>query len=107
MKKKPHQSDSAIVAKVIGDFFRTRVEFEGRVMSAREAMLLGVYNRSLNGDIDASIELQRMRDECIDDDTPVAGCLVLPESPPLEEFERIAYEQQAKFRERRDADFAD
>ena len=76
------------------------VVYDGQTISKREAQLRLDYVRSLSGDSKASVRLQRVRDRCgLDKMEKQAGCLVVPEAPSLEEFERMAYEQQCQFRE--------
>ena len=69
-------------------------------MSVREAMLRRLQNSSLAGDMDAAAELQNLRDTNKVDGQPVNGCLLLPDQISLEEWERLAAEQQAPFREK-------
>lgn len=86
---------------VLTDLFSQVVTIDGRKMTMRQGMLLVLSNQSLAGDMDAALELQKLRDECgIKDDARLVGYLVVPEPIGDEEFERLAYEQQAPFRER-------
>lgn len=98
-KKKPALPRSDAV--VLTDLLSQEVTIEGRKMTMRQGMLLALSNQSLAGDMDAAMELQKLRDECgIKDDARLVGYLVVPEPLADEEFERLAYEQQAPFREK-------
>lgn len=97
-KKKlmPQRSD----AVVLTDLFSQVVSIDGRKMTMRQGMLLALSNQSLAGDMDAALELQKLRDEYgIKDDARQVGYLIIPEIPE-DEWERMAYEQQAPFREK-------
>lgn len=88
-------------ALVLTDLLSQVVTIEGRKMTMRQGMLLALSNRSLGGDMDAALELQRLRDECgIKGDVVQFGYLLVPEAIPDAEFKRLAYEQQAPFREK-------
>jgi hypothetical protein len=87
--------------EVVESIFSRKVNVDGNSMSTREAMIRRLYNRSLCGDIDASLHLQKLRDDCgLKSDAKPAGCLVLPEQPSAEEYERRVFENQAYAREK-------
>lgn len=98
-KKKPAPPRSDAV--VLTDLLSKVVTIDGRKMTMRQGMLLAYSNQSLAGDMDASLELQRLRDECgIRDDAQQVGYLIVPEPLSEEEFDRLAFEQQAPYREK-------
>jgi hypothetical protein len=76
------------------------IPFEGGEISALEAGIRLLYRRSLEGDVAASIDLQKMRDRCRVEEPMTHGYLVVPEAPPLDVYEKLVYEQQAQYRER-------
>lgn len=88
-------------ADILRDLDAQLIVIDGTPISKREAHLRIVYARALNGDAKASRQLQRVRDACcLDNQDQRVGCLLLPEPfGSLEEFERMAYEQQCQFRE--------
>lgn len=90
---------SGSTSEILAELFSKVVTVEGRKMSMREAMLRNLQSASLGGDMDAAIELQRLRDLNNVEDGRVIGCLLVPEIP-ANEWERLAYEQQAPFREK-------
>ena len=95
------KSEKAPAVPTVLDLVSATVSLDGRTMSVREAQLRVLYNQSLNKDIDAAIELQNLRDACgVDDQPERLGCLLVPEPVTEELFEKLAYEQQAQFRER-------
>lgn len=103
MKKRvtPVSTPTKSAADVLAGLFRTPVKFEDREISAREAYIRALSNESLAENIDSALELQQLRDECgIKDDAQKVGYLIVPEPLSDEEFERLAYEQQAPFREK-------
>jgi hypothetical protein len=97
-KQKTSVQDPA--ADLVADMLEKAIEVDGREMTVREAMLRAIYRKSLGGDISASVELQDLRDRCgVTDGSERVGCLVVPEPIDLEEFSRLAFEQQRPFRE--------
>jgi hypothetical protein len=91
--------------ELLRDIDAETLEFQGRRISRLEAMMRIVYARALKGDVRASEELQRARDRGQVDTPPKkVGCLVVPEPMSLDEWERLAAEQQAPFREKRSDD---
>lgn len=89
-------------ADILRNLDRETVCFNGDEISMLEAGIRLLYARSLNGDLGASLELQRIRDRCGAETVPkAAGCLVVPEAISLEEWTRRAHKQQAPFREQR------
>jgi hypothetical protein len=103
MRRKPKQAQRRAAltsaADVLADLFSTPVKFEDREISAREAYIRALYNESLSEKVDSAIELQQLREACGFKDEAEPGCLVVP-SMTDEEWERLAYEQQAPFREK-------
>ena len=102
-KKQPRkkQSPASDATAIVQSLNSETVELEGRSISRREAHLTFLYVRSIKGDISASVELQRIRAACRADKAPEkAGYLVVPEPVSDRDFERMAFEQQAQFRER-------
>lgn len=89
-------------AEILRDIDAQPVVIDGTTISKREAHLRILYARALTGDSRASKQLQRVRDACgLDKQAHRVGYLLLPESPSsLEEFERMASEQQRQFREK-------
>lgn len=87
-------------ADVLADLFRTPVKFEDREISAREAYIRALSNESLAENMDSALELQQLREACGVEDRKAVGCLVVPGPLSDDEFERLAYEQQAEFREK-------
>ena len=88
---------------ILRDLDRETISFNGDEISMLEAGIRLLYSRSLNGDIGATFELQRIRDRCGAETVPkAAGCLVVPQPISLEEWTRRAYKQQAPFREKQD-----
>lgn len=102
-KIRPPTSDTNVpprAADILRNLDCETVELNGVQMTMLEAGIRLLYARSLKGDIRASFDLQRMRDRCSADTEPrPAGCLVVPEKIPDDEWERLAYEQQRPFRE--------
>ena len=88
-------------ADILRELDAQLIVIDGTTISKREAHLRIVYARALNGDPKSSRQLQQVRDACgLDRQANRVGCLLLPEPPSsLEEFERMAYEQQQQFRE--------
>lgn len=100
-KKKKAQTLPRSDAVVLTDLLSQVVEVEGRKMTMRQGMLLALSNQSLAGNMDSALELQKLRDERgIKDDAQTVGYLVVPGPLSDEEFERLAYEQQAPFRDK-------
>lgn len=92
---------SATPSAILRDIDGRPVVYDGQTISKREAQLRLEYVRSLSGDSKASVRLQRVRDRCgLDKIEAQAGCLVVPEAPGLDEFERMAFDQQRQFREK-------
>lgn len=90
-----------IASAILRDIEEQSVVLDGETMSKREAQLRLDYARALNGDSRASARLQRVRDRCgLDKVDAQAGCLLVPEPLSPDEFERMAYEQQAQFRDK-------
>ena len=90
-------------ADILRDIDAQPVIIDGMTISKREAHLRIVYARALSGDPKASKQLQNIRDACgLEKQAHRVGCLLMPEPPSsLEEFERMAFEQQRQFREKR------
>jgi hypothetical protein len=86
--------------EILTDLISGVVTFEGRRISMRELMIRAMQNSSLNGDIDAALDLHKLREASGVDDQQIVGCLVVPEQIPLDQWERLAAEQQAKYREK-------
>lgn len=97
--RKPGTPAPESTSAIVSELFSKVVTLEGRKMSMREAMLRGLQNAALGGDMDAAIELQKLRDLNNVEDHRVVGCLVVPEIP-ADEWERLVYEQQAPFRDK-------
>lgn len=101
MKQRTNSKLRVTSGQVLDDLFSKVIPFDGRRMSMREAMIRACYKQSLAGDMNAALDLQKLRDACgITDDAQPVGCLVLPEPISQEEFEKRAYESQAKYREK-------
>lgn len=75
------------------------VEIDGRKMSFLEGTITLLYKRALEGDVSASIDLQKMRDRCEVEDPRKYGVLLVPEPLPEDEYEKAVAEQQAPFRD--------
>jgi hypothetical protein len=75
------------------------VKVDGLKMSALEATLRLLYKRSLRGDVSASVDLQKIRDECRVEEPQTYGVLLVSEPMSEEDFELEAFNQQAQFRE--------
>lgn len=90
--------------EVLAGIFKTGVVVDGKTMSTREAYLRTLQNASLRGVVDASIELQKIREACGAYTAPTGGYLVIPEEVTEDEFERMAYAQQAQFRDKESRD---
>lgn len=87
-------------ADILHDIDAQPVVFDGTTISKREAHIRIVFARALKGSSRASKQLQKIRDLCgVDQVGSRVGCLFVPEPPSLEEFERMAHEQQRQFRE--------
>ena len=88
-------------ADMLRDIDAEPIFIGGTTMSKREAHLRLVYARALKGDPKASKQLQQVRDACgLDKSAVRVGYLVLPEPPDsLEQFAKMAFEQQRQFRE--------
>ena len=103
MKKNSHGSPTArrrAGADILRDIDEQTVRFGGTTMSKREAELRLLYARALNGNSKASQQLQRVRDRASSESLEQkVGCLLAAEPISEEEYERLAYEQQAPFRE--------
>ena len=68
-------------------------------MTRREGELRLLYAKALKGNVRASIELQAIRDRTgADKPLKPAGCLVVPPPLKLDEWERMAAQQQAPYR---------
>ena len=99
MKRKATRS--AREAEVLKELLSKVVTVDGKKMTTREAMIRSLSNQALAGDIDAAIDLQNLRDQAgVKDEPARVGVLLLPPPMSEEEFERVAYEQQAPFREK-------
>ena len=103
--RKRNSTGDAVSARHASDILREldgeTVSFNGEEISMLEAGIRLLYARSLNGDVQASIELEKIRDRCGADKPPKKyGCLVVPEPMSLDDFAKFAFEQQAQFRER-------
>ena len=86
--------------EILRDLDCETLTLNGQEISMLEAGILMLYSRSLKGDIGASVDLQRIRDRAGAEIAPrPPGVLVVPPPISLEEFERMAYEQQCQFRE--------
>ena len=95
------QSQPADAIAIVRSLNSETVELEGRKISKREAHLTLLYMRSIKGEISASVELQRIRERSgANVPQEAVGCLVVPGMLELEEFTKLALEQQAQFRER-------
>lgn len=91
--------------RVLGDLLQKEVVVNGVRMSIREAYLRQLYRASLSRDMGAAMDLQKIRDAAkVSVGSKEAGYLVVPEEVSLEEWERLAFEQQAKFRTRDSGD---
>lgn len=104
MKRKHNRVEPALPlrpADILRDIDAQPIVIDGTTMSKREAHLRIVYARAVQGDPKASRQLQQVRDACeLDMLASRVGCLLLPEPPDsLEEFSRMAFEQQRQFRE--------
>ena len=96
----PHSQPSDPVA-IVRNLNSETVELEGCKISKREAHLTLLYMRSIKGEISASVELQRIRERSgANVPREAVGCLVVPGMLDLVDFTKLAFEQQAKFRER-------
>jgi hypothetical protein len=101
MKKRPKTKSSDPTASLLKTLLGKTVTIDGQVISTREALIRMLYRDSLDGDINASIDLQKRRDDCgLKEEAPRVGCLLLPEPLSEEDWERMAAEQQAPFREK-------
>ena len=95
-----HSRPSDAIA-IVQNLNSETVELDGRKINKREAHLTLLYMRSIKGDITASVELQRIRERSgANAPQEAVGCLVVPGMLDLEEFTKLAFEQQAQFRER-------
>jgi len=94
---KPSKIDSA--ETFLADLFSMPVIIDGSEMTAREAYLRAIHARALAGDADSLIQLDQLRRACGADEIVRAGYLVVPAALPLDEWERLAAEQQRPFRE--------
>lgn len=97
---KNHRRSPRGEGEVLAGIFAASIIVDGTEISTREAYLRSLQNAALRGDVDASIELQKIREECGANAAPTGGYLVVPAEVTLEEFERMAYDQQAPFREK-------
>lgn len=80
-------------ADILRNLYRETVELNGEEISMLEAGIRLLYSRSLKGDTNASVDLQRIRDRCGAESVPrPAGFLVIPEKVSQEEWERKAFE---------------
>jgi hypothetical protein len=99
MKRKAKRT--AGEAEVLKGLISKVVTVDGKKMTTREAMIRSLSNQALTGDIDAALDLQNLRDQAgVKDEPAGVGVLLLPPPMSEEEFERMAYEQQAPFREK-------
>lgn len=100
-RQNPSDHSPRPAADILHDLDRETLILEGREISMLEAGILLLYARSLKGEIGASVDLQRIRDRCGTETVsrPV-GVLAVPQKQTLEEFERMAFDQQRQFRER-------
>lgn len=98
MKKSPGSASRVFTGDILARLDERIVEVDGLKMSALEAKIRVLYARCLSGDVSASVDLQKLRDECQVEDSRVYGVLLLPEPLSEEEWERAAAEQQAQFR---------
>ena len=83
----------------LAEAFSRPVVIDGREMTTREAYIRGVHARALGGDVASHAELFRLRRACGAGNDSKVGHLVVPETLSMEEFERLAFEQQRPFRE--------
>lgn len=94
---KPRKIDSP--EAFLAEMFSMPVTIDGREMTAREAYVRAIHARALAGDADSLVQLDQLRRACGADETVRAGYLVVPAALPLDEWERLAAEQQRPFRE--------
>ena len=93
---------TAAEGEVVKGLLSKVITVDGKKMTMREAMIRSLSNQALSGDIDAAIDLQKLRDQAGVRDGPArVGVLLLPPVMSEEAFERMAYEKQAKFREKK------
>lgn len=85
--------------EILAELFTKPVKIDGKSVSAREAYLRGLQQKALAGDVESHVELDQLRRACGADEPVVGGCLVIPEAPTLDEWIRLAEEQQRPFRE--------
>ena len=98
MKKRDPTPSRVSTDEILTAIDEQIVEFEGRKMSALEAKIRLVYQRSVGGDVACSVYLQQLRDRCQVEDRKPCGVLLVPPMLSIEEFTKLAYEQQAPFR---------
>ncbi len=99
---KPRMIDSP--EAFLAEMFSMPVTIEGVEMTTREAYIRAIQARALAGDADSLVQLDRLRRACGADEIVRAGCLVVPAALPLDEWARIAAEQQRPFRENPNGD---
>jgi hypothetical protein len=100
VKNKASKRPGGTTAAVLTELFTKVVTLEGKRMSMREAMLRALQNGSIGGDMDAALDLQKLRDiNGVTDNQQAVGCLLIPEDIPLEQWEKLCAEQQAPFRD--------
>lgn len=84
---------------LFAEMFSKPMTIDGQQMTAREAYIRGIHAKALSGDAESFAELDRLRRACGVDDSAPTGYLVVPERLPLDEWEKLAAEQQRPFRE--------
>lgn len=95
MKPRTIDSPEAFLAEM----FSMPVTIEGVEMTTREAYIRAIQARALAGDSDSLVQLDQLRRACGANEIVRAGYLVVPAALPMDEWERIAFEQQRQFRE--------
>ena len=91
---------SPSAAQIIRELDSATIEVGGEQISTREGEIRLLYVKALKGNVAASKELQRIRDRTGAEAPPRRyGVLVVPAPLGLEEFTKMAYEQQRQFRE--------
>jgi hypothetical protein len=98
-KKAPAASETSLKA-IIERVENELVEFNGTMITKREAQVRVLFAKAMQGDVRASKMVDEMRKQAgLDKAGSAGGVLLLPASVPLEEWEAAAAAQQAQFRD--------
>jgi hypothetical protein len=99
-KQPPPKADNSL-AGMMQRVTERKIMLHGEEITLREMELLALQTKAAKGDVAASRQLAQLRKEAglVRGAAPVGGVLVVPAPPKPEEFEAMAYRQQARFRE--------